>query len=130
MLTLAQTLSKAPSEIYIGVVELEEYFVVGTVDDPIGLDLPSLHLGYPLTFIKKIIPMPMGDIKKKMKSRCSFILPDLGLPYERILETDNFDLYRGDDIIGKAYLEALRDIIKAPSIAEFEHIYPLASPNQ
>lgn len=128
LLSLAEVLNKKPSELYLGIVELEDRQVIGVVDEPMGLDLPSVHLGFPIDFLEVIVFVDAS--KSKTKSEISFILPSKGLRCEKVIETTDVDIYYGDDPIGKAYLEALGSLQRAPHIAEYKHIYPLASPNQ
>lgn len=95
-----------PHNLFIGVVEFEDIMIAGVVDDPLGLDLAGVRLGYPLEFTASF----NIDERKIPFSGVTFIEPEIGLQNEDTVAPHRIQIFSGDSPFGRTYLKALKEI--------------------
>lgn len=121
MITLHEVLNTPnPHNLFIGVVEFEDTMIAGVVDDPMGLDLAGIRLGYPLEFTASFAM----DDRKVPFSGITFIEPELGLQNEDTVAPHRIQVFSGDSRFGHTYLKALKEIAsKEPRHMAFKVVF-------
>lgn len=113
MRTLAEIMALEPRntyDVFLGVIEYDNRFVVGVIDEPMGIDSREARLSYPVEFMFRPKVDPSGATLVEL----GFIEPVLGIPEERLTD-GQIDIHRGNSPIGVGYFGALK-IVKERKI--------------
>lgn len=113
MTSIHEILSKPPGDFFLGVIELDhDVGLVGIIDDPVGVDLPAVRLAFPLEFKAQLI----GNEQQASRAQIGFILPELGIPVERVIDAGSVDIHMGNSDVGRLYFGALRRFSDFPKL--------------
>jgi hypothetical protein len=115
MISIHEILNRQPGDYFLGVIELEGCNVVGIVDDPVGVSLGEVRLQYPLEFLLK--PRDGGP-----ETNVGYIIPEIGLPDERIIDGGSVDIHMGNSAFGKTYFSTLRSLMQGPPTIYYPQI--------
>lgn len=107
MTSLHEILNKTPSDYFLAVVDMDGSFLIGIIDDPIGISLSELRLQYPLEFMARS-PSPS-------RTELGYIVPELGVPDETVIDAGTADLHMGGSPLGLSYFAALKSLVRGPT---------------
>lgn len=105
MIAITELFSRVPRDLFVAVVELEATNLVGVIEDPLDLDPNNARLGYPVEYAAKLT-------KTGTECKCEnrFVIPEFGVPEEKIIASDIISIHRGDSVIGMLYLKVLKEM--------------------
>lgn len=101
MTSIHEITSKPPSSFFLAVVELEGSSIVGIVDDPVGIDLSAVRLGYPIEFVQR---WDNGKVSQKL------IVPECGVPDEMVIDAGSVSVHMGSSPFGLTYFQNLQEL--------------------
>ena len=101
MTSMTEVLTKNPSEFFLGVVEYDKTIIVGILDEPMGIELSSVRLAYPLEMIQSWTAQNVQQL---------VIVPECGVPEEVVVDADSVAVHHGGSEFGKMYFGNLRNL--------------------
>lgn len=102
-MTLNEVLSGSPGQFFLGVVELENTQIIGIIDDPVGIELTAVRLGYPLEFAQKW---------EETDVALAILVPEAGVPDELVIDAGAVAIHSGRSPFGQQYFENLKVIAR------------------
>ena len=108
MTSIHEILNKSPGDFFLAVVELEGCSVIGIIDDPVGVALSEVRIHYPLEFLVRVREADPAD------ADIGFIVPEIGLPDETIIDAGTVDIHMGNSPFGLSYFTAVKSLIRGP----------------
>lgn len=112
MTSMHEVSNKPPGDFFLAVVSMEPFSVVGIIDDPVGIQLSEVRLQYPLEFW-----LPPKGVDHNKDVNIGFIVPELGIPDEMIIDAGSVDIHTGGSTFGLLYFGALKNLIQGPATA-------------
>ena len=110
MTTMHEITNRPPGDFFLAVVVMDPYPVIGIIDDPVGIALSEVRLQYPLEFW-----LPFQELKQGTPVNIGFIVPELGVPDEMVVDAGSVDIHTGNSPFGLRYFEALKKLIQGPA---------------
>lgn len=101
MTSIHEITSKPPSSFFLAVVEMEGSSIVGIVDDPVGIELSAVRLGYPIEFVQR---WDGGKVLQKV------VVPECGVPDEMVIDAGSVSVHMGSSPFGLTYFQNLQEL--------------------